>query len=364
MSELLIAILTLIGTILIFIQTNRTQRIEHLSEEERSWRSDIRDIIVKLYLSENCNAVRNQLANLRPLLNPLGKLNNKVGTRQAYLVDAHIWLLVREIYQEDDYLVVKDRVEQLTDYLELLLKFDWEESKYKLRYRLFDTFIMGTLIFYALLYCVWLIKPAQSKYPDLVVYIGLVFILISMLIFYLYLREKSYLGVHRYGSNTSTILFLIGYIVPAQFLLERFGSSLVVIFTVIPFLQDIVVSRMSGLLSFLLFFFEVFFLLLSTSLKSKYCDSLVDTEHIYLEKELKSLYVYLKSTSFDNKNLLNFCGKMDKRFRDISLSEDKVFDLKEKIEYIDSHYLWKVSAYKKEVEYLVQYRKVDKLCGT
>ncbi|HFU4026279.1 TPA: hypothetical protein ACGO0F_002025 [Streptococcus suis] len=95
MKEFWPAIATFLAALLVFIQTNKAQRLSHLSDEKVKWRNDLRKHIKNFYTfqSNPSKDILQQLNSLRPLLNPLGKEAQCVGMRKVYHEDAiYGWL--------------------------------------------------------------------------------------------------------------------------------------------------------------------------------------------------------------------------------------------------------------------------------
>lgn len=360
MTEFWIAIATLIGAILIFIQTNKSQKVTYLSEEEAKWRENLREIIISLRSSDEGRIIE-ELNRLTPLLNPLGKVNKRIGNRQAYSVDSHIWLLREQIVEKFE----KDKLKRLIDYLELLLKFDWEESKYKLRYKLFDFFIIFTLIFYCLLFILWIIQPEWISIDGepisvIIPLIGLFMVLLAFGIFWASLKDKIFLGLNTAINgidNFFTILFIFCYILPVVGLIFRYNEKIVEILQKLSFLSDINKSKLTYILIGLMFVFEIVFLSISVSFKNKYYLSILGADYPYLTQKLNYIYRYLQE-NHDNYYLLKAHSKLEKYFsRKESADIPTDFDLGREIDNIDLTYLWKLTAYKKIIKQLLRYRK-------
>lgn len=123
-STVVSAIVT--GIILIF-DNNRKNCISNITDERRKWREDIREIVEKLG-SNDKNEQKKALIKLKPRINAYGQ-----GI-ESYERDHHIWETIKKIENEKkDVKKHKMLIEQLIDYLDLLLKYDWERSKREIK---------------------------------------------------------------------------------------------------------------------------------------------------------------------------------------------------------------------------------------
>lgn len=362
MTEFWIAAATLIGTILFFIQTNKSQKVTYLYEEEAKWRDSLRNIIISLRDSDDKTIVAD-LNKLTPLLNPLGKQNRKIGHRQAYSVDSHIWLLRGYILEQFD----KEKLNKLIDYLELLLKFDWEDSKNKLKYKLFDSFIIFSLFLYCLLFILWIIQPewiGRDGKPISVILpvIGLFMVLLALGIFCAHLKGKIFFGVTALTAIDQffVMLFLVCYIIPVVGLIGRYNEKIVEVLQRVSFMSDVNKTNLTKILIGMLFVFEILFLSISTSLKNKYYLSILKADYPYLTKELKSIYYHLreKNLSENNRDYLSRAySQLEKYFeKDDLLDIPQNISIDKVIDDIDSTYLWQLTSYKKVIKYLIKYK--------
>ena len=117
---------TITSVILSFIQSNKRNKLDYIIKERSEWRKTIKTIIVHLL---NGNEESSVINTLKTHINPYGyKINSKFSSNY-YMKDGHIWDLI------DNFDYSSDSVSKLTQYLEYLLKYDWERSKKEIGYR-------------------------------------------------------------------------------------------------------------------------------------------------------------------------------------------------------------------------------------
>ena len=115
-----VGVSTIIGTIFTFVQFNKKNNLEYITKERSEWRKDIKSIIVDLSNREKREAA---ISRLKAQINPYGYDRNFKYSNDYYMNDGHIWDLLKNFTHKDE------EREQLSRYLELLLKYDWERSK-------------------------------------------------------------------------------------------------------------------------------------------------------------------------------------------------------------------------------------------
>ena len=128
-----------------FFQSERAHSVKLITSERSTWRSELKEAIVSLRkefnISPTSGNVGESLACIESRINPYGKYDSsndiaeleitsdktKLSTpqRMYFLRDGHIWAAL-EAYRKERTLTTLDN---LIDYLGLLLKYDWERSK-------------------------------------------------------------------------------------------------------------------------------------------------------------------------------------------------------------------------------------------
>ena len=110
----------ILSALLVFVNNSKRNRLDYITKERSDWRKSIKLIIVDLLDGKNRKSAVNKL---KSQINPYGFDINTKYTNEYYMEDGHIWDLLSGF----DYSEEKSR--KLSQYLELLLKYDWERSK-------------------------------------------------------------------------------------------------------------------------------------------------------------------------------------------------------------------------------------------
>ena len=141
-STVLTAIIT--GILGAFVNGKKLET-DHITNERKTWREQIRILSKKINLSKNLKELKNVLSELKLSINGYGLLKHT-----QYLSDGHLWGLILEIEQ-----LSSANKQTLTTYkkflielLSVLLKYDWERSKLEIKG---NSFIYG--IFVCNLWC-------------------------------------------------------------------------------------------------------------------------------------------------------------------------------------------------------------------
>lgn len=255
----------------------------------------------------------------------------------------------------------------MIDYLELLLKFDWEKSKSRLRYKLFDGFIMCSLLVYIFLFILWIIQPEWiSRYGNTISWYipvtGLTMNLIALLLFYFYINKNLiFLGRDAFKSAFGVIInlfFLICYMLPSLGLVYRYNEKMVDILQETAILSDVDKNRLTDVLIATIYLFEFLFLLLTTNHKSQHISAIRSVEYRYLHQELADLKELL-----DKDENYKEDPKLEELYQKVIRDEDflekknkpstaQELSIKEMLTRIDHNYLWEQSSFKQLIEYL------------
>ena len=117
-----------IAAIISYITTQKSNQLKYITAERAKWRKEIK------YIAGNLSECKEYTKKAKRLLTDLKLRINSYGKRKTYpsdiclnfFKDEHIWKEIEAIETGEDFIKHRDRV---LDYLELLLKFDWERSK-------------------------------------------------------------------------------------------------------------------------------------------------------------------------------------------------------------------------------------------
>lgn len=114
-------------------QYNKETRLKRITDERTRWRDEIRIIAERMSKidcsNENCKSnLRIQLNNLKLRINAYGILEtDRVNKTNNYTTDSHIWNKINELENSEN--VNEEQINQLIEYLSVLLKYDWERCK-------------------------------------------------------------------------------------------------------------------------------------------------------------------------------------------------------------------------------------------
>lgn len=128
----------ILSAILVFINTSKKNKLDFITKERSEWRKDIQAILDDLgKVGKRSEAIQR----LKSRINPYGKNLTAEDENSFYLYDGHIWKLIEKIDISNT-----KQVEELADYVRLLLKYDWERSKYEIKYDTFNSLISFILV--------------------------------------------------------------------------------------------------------------------------------------------------------------------------------------------------------------------------
>lgn len=125
-SALIAAIVT---GIVMYITSQKNNRLQYITGERKLWRDRIRKIAVDLEGASYKKTV-NILTELETNINAYGNYS----TVEDYFLDGHIWKEIKEIKDKKisgNELYI--RQQKIVEYLAALLKYDWERSKKEIR---------------------------------------------------------------------------------------------------------------------------------------------------------------------------------------------------------------------------------------
>lgn len=110
----------ILSAILVFVNNSKRNQLDYITKERSEWRKSIKLIIVDLLDGKNRKSA---VSRLKSQINPYGFDMNVKYINEYYMKDGHIWDLLSDF----DY--SEEKSQKLSQYLELLLKYDWERSK-------------------------------------------------------------------------------------------------------------------------------------------------------------------------------------------------------------------------------------------
>lgn len=110
----------ILSAILVFVNNSKRNQLDYITKERSEWRKSLKLIIVDLLDGKNRKSA---VSRLKSQINPYGFDMNVKYINEYYMKDGHIWDLLSDF----DY--SEEKSQKLSQYLELLLKYDWERSK-------------------------------------------------------------------------------------------------------------------------------------------------------------------------------------------------------------------------------------------
>jgi len=127
-----------LSALLTFINSSKKNKLDFITKERSEWRKDIQAILDDLgKVGKRSEAIQR----LKSRINPYGKNLTAEDKDSFYLHDGHIWRLIEKIDISNT-----EQVEELADYVRLLWKYDWERSKYEIRFDIINSFIYFLLV--------------------------------------------------------------------------------------------------------------------------------------------------------------------------------------------------------------------------
>ena len=128
----------ILSAFLTFINSSKKNKLDFITKERSEWRKDIQAILDDLgKVGKRSEAIQR----LKSRINPYGKNLTAEDKDSFYLHDGHIWRLIKKIDISNT-----EQVEELADYVRLLWKYDWERSKYEIRFDIINSFIYFLLV--------------------------------------------------------------------------------------------------------------------------------------------------------------------------------------------------------------------------
>lgn len=176
------AVITFLFT---WITNRKTNSLNYITDERRKWRDKIREIIIGIenvkYTGKGNKSINKYLIQLEVNINPYGKYD-----RMDYLRDGHIWDKIDKLGESKTEIEFENSKNTLLEYLELMLKKDWERSKNEVRgysYIVASIGVMAVYTVYYLIYYFYILK--LNAVPPIIIFILLNGICLLFVKFYL-----------------------------------------------------------------------------------------------------------------------------------------------------------------------------------
>ena len=127
-----------LSAFLVFINNSKKNKLDFITKERSEWRKDIQIILDDLgKVGKRAEAIQR----LKSRINPYGKSKTVDNGDDFYLYEGHIWSLINTID-----ITNTSQIETLSDYVQLLWKYDWERSKREIKFDIFNSFIYLILV--------------------------------------------------------------------------------------------------------------------------------------------------------------------------------------------------------------------------
>lgn len=127
-----------LSAFLVFINNSKKNKLDFITKERSEWRKDIQIILDDLgKVGKRAEAIQR----LKSRINPYGKSKTVDNGDDFYLHEGHIWSLINTID-----ITNTTQIEELSDYVRLLWKYDWERSKREIKFDIFNSFIYLILV--------------------------------------------------------------------------------------------------------------------------------------------------------------------------------------------------------------------------
>lgn len=213
-----VGISTVIGTIFNFIQSNKRNQLDYVTEERSKWREKLKEIILELN-EDSEETKKKAISKLKIQINPYGNKIEIKNTKAYFMKEGHIWDLLEK---EDSIDYAK-----LTLYIELLLKYDWERSKREVAIKPYD--FINDLLRYILLgmvcYCIYL---AYSVYEKQLTMLFIKLFLSVIAVLFILLQKKMTRAVIMNPSKKGSEIFwifLLFYMLPYAYVINNLVDS-------------------------------------------------------------------------------------------------------------------------------------------
>ena len=268
----------ILSAILVFVNNSKRNQLDYITKERSEWRKSIKLIIVDLLDGKNRKSA---VSRLKSQINPYGFDMNVKYINEYYMKDGHIWDLLSDF----DY--SEEKSQKLSQYLELLLKYDWERSKNEVRINnnFLWNFLRWGLIILNLIMLFW----AGNVNNELNMYLSL-FSVILLFLQPSLIKLLSKLNSDSPKEKTILILtFLVGFVSPYLY-------SLYLTIILLNFYNLIKVNLLVDILPVILVLViissEIFFLYQIFDIDHKYISQIKKIEKNRTDLELKYYEIY------------------------------------------------------------------------
>lgn len=156
-----------------WITNRKSNSLNYITDERRKWRDKIREIIIGIenskYKGKGNKNINKYLIQLEVNINPYGKYS-----RLDYIRDGHIWDKIKKTGQVKTEIEFENDKNVLLEYLELMLKKDWERSKNEVRGYSYSMACIGIGAFFAAFYWITYFYIFQlDAIPPVIIFITL-----------------------------------------------------------------------------------------------------------------------------------------------------------------------------------------------
>ena len=176
------AVITFLFT---WITNRKSNSLNYITDERRKWRDKIREIIIGIesvkYAGKGNKSINKYLIQLEVNINPYGKYN-----KMDYVRDGHIWDKINKIGETKTEMEFENNKNTLLEYLELMLKKDWERSKIEVSgysYIVASIGVMAVYTVYCLIYYYYILK--LNAVPPIIIFILLNILCLFYIKYYL-----------------------------------------------------------------------------------------------------------------------------------------------------------------------------------
>lgn len=140
-----------VSFIFTWISNRKSNSLNYITEERRKWRDKIREIIIGInessFEGRGKRNINRYLTQLKVNINPYGK-HDKID----YAKDGHIWEKIKKFDEIQTEVEFEETKLNLLEYLELMLKKDWERSKNEVRGYSYAIVCVGIMTLFTIFY--------------------------------------------------------------------------------------------------------------------------------------------------------------------------------------------------------------------
>ena len=164
-----------LSAFLTFINSSKKNKLDFITKERSEWRKDIQIILDDLgKVGKRAEAIQR----LKSRINPYGKSLTVKNGDNFYLYEGHIWSLINTID-----ITNTSQIEKLSDYVQLLWKYDWERSKREIKFDIFNSFIYFILVIGSISNSLLILFKIEDFWWKFLLFIAYVVMMISIFYF-------------------------------------------------------------------------------------------------------------------------------------------------------------------------------------